>query len=43
MDKAQRNRMLMAFVLLGTVMAAAACTLSDITSIISLLTTLGVI
>ena len=43
MSKVQTNQVLLAVLAVGTAQIAAACTLSDISTIISILTTLGVI
>ncbi|MFM7067969.1 MAG: hypothetical protein ACKOYM_00775 [Actinomycetes bacterium] len=43
MNRVQTNQILLGVLAVVTVLATAACTLSDSTTIISLLTTLGII
>jgi hypothetical protein len=43
MSKVQTNQVLLAVLAVGTAMLAAACTLSDISTIISILSALGII
>jgi hypothetical protein len=43
MSKVQTNQVLLAVLAVGTALIASACTLSDISTIISILTALGII